>query len=96
MQNINIASKISLSSNFDNDVGTGRDTPEVYRICWIFSTPAFAVTLHISKRSINDPHNNCNNVANEPSLFSKVKNIDLMNFQSSSDRNIDKYILNLP
>ena len=66
MLNTDIAVNISFSSNFDNDVGTDRDTPVVYRICCSSSTPAFTVVLHVPKRSINDPHDNCNDLANEP------------------------------
>ena len=66
MQNIDIAGNISFSSNFDNDVGIDRDTPVVYRIWCSSSTPAFAIELHVPKRSINDPHDNFNDLANEP------------------------------
>ena len=96
MINIDIAGNISFSSNFDNDVGTDRDTPVVYQICWSSFAPAFNIALLVPKRSINGSHNNCNILANEPSLLSIVENNDSMNFQSSSDRNIDKYILRLP
>ena len=90
--NIDIAGNISFSSNFDNDVGTDRDTPVVYQICWSSFAPAFNIALLVPKRSINGSHNNCNILANEPSLLSIVENNDSMNFQSSSDRNIIKYI----
>ena len=85
MINIDIAGNISFPSNFDNDVGTDRDTPVVYRICWNFFAPAFTIALLVPKRSINDSHNNYNSLANEPSLFSNVENNDSKNFQSSSD-----------
>ena len=66
IQNIDIAGNISVSSNFDNDDGTDRDTPVVYRIYWSSSTPAFTIALHVPNHSVNDPHDNCNNLANEP------------------------------
>ena len=65
MRNIDIAGNISFPANLDNDVGTDRDTPVVYRICWSSSTPAFTIALHVPKHSINDPHDDCNNLVNE-------------------------------
>ena len=57
--------------------------------------PAFTIVLHVPNRSINDPHDNCNNLVNEPSFFSKLENNDSMKIQSSNDRNNDIYILRL-
>ena len=50
---IDIAANIIYFSNIDNDVGTDRYTPVVYRI-YRSSSRIFTIGLHVPIRSTND------------------------------------------
>ena len=53
MRYIDVAANIVFFSNIDNDVGTDRYTPVVYRI-YRSSSRIFTIGLHVPMRSTND------------------------------------------
>ena len=91
---IDIAANIIYFSNIDNDVGTDRYTPVVYRI-YRSSSRIFTISLNVPMRSTNDRKDSSKKIRDRFYFFSKLENDCLMNFQSSSVRNIEKHVFRL-